>query len=127
MRCQSGKATVGNIRKLSVVRAIWATSKVEDTICTDKARAAFRTLLRHNLVYAQYVADHNSLVEASFPKGRKIPTYFLLMQMPGIEAAIRPILYPHTVFCDTDLRERLRAFGYASPPQQLSIKRLFFR
>ena len=42
--------------------------------------------------------EHEKEVRANFPKGRKIPTYALLVKMPGVEAAARPVLYPHSAF-----------------------------
>ena len=47
------------------------------------------------------------------------------MKMPGVEAAARPLLYPHSAFVDTDLRDRLRALGLSTSKQHLSIRDSF--
>ena len=127
MRGQSGKAAVANLKKLSVIRAEWNATSVQDSLHSPIARAAFEFLMCHNEAYASYVREHAQLVAASFPKGRKTPTCALLMKMPGVEAAARPWLYPQSGFNDTDLRERLRELGLSGPGQQLSVRSSFLR
>ena len=94
---------------------------------TPHARAAYAYLLEHNQGYAHYAAEHGRLVEAGFPHGRAISTYGLMMKMPGVEVAVRPHLYPHSAYGDTDLRERLRELGLSREGQQLSVKNAFLR
>ena len=127
MRGQSGKAAVANLKKLSVIRAEWSATTVRASVQSPMAKAAFQFLLAHNEAYAAYVREHDLLVQAGFPHGRKIPTYALLMKMPGVEAAARPWLYPQTGFNDTDLRERLRELGLSGDKQQLSVRASFLR
>ena len=100
---------------------------VKDSVQSPMARAAFQFLLSHNQAYAATVREHELLVQSGFPKGRKIPTYALLMKMPGVEAAARPWLYPQSGFNDTDLRERLRELGLSGEKQQLSVRASFLR
>ena len=96
-RGQSGKTVVSNVKKLSVIRAEWNPITVRDALRTAQAKAAFAYLMEHNEAYASYVVEHETLVSQGFPKGRKIPTYALLMKMPGVdESAARPWLYPCT-------------------------------
>ena len=45
-RGQKGTAPVSNYKKLSVVRAEWRSGRVEDSLPTDRARAAYAWLLR---------------------------------------------------------------------------------
>ncbi len=49
------------------------------------------------------------------------------MKMPGVEAAARPLLYPHAAYLDTDLRYRLGALGLSGDHQHLSMNQSFLR
>ena len=118
---------MANIKKASVVRAEWAAMPVRGALMTPKARAAFAYLLEHNAAYAHYVTEQEREIAEGFPHGHRISAYGLLMKMPGVECAARPVLYPRTGYGDTDLRERLYELGLAGPGKQLSIRNSFLR
>ena len=48
LRGESGKAAVANLRKLSVIRAEWNSSRVVDVLASPLAKAAYAFLLEHN-------------------------------------------------------------------------------
>ncbi len=126
-RGQSGRAAIANPKKRSVMRAQWNAISVEASLKTPMARAAFAYLVKHNEACAHYVQEQKCLIAEGFPYGRSISTYGLLMRMPGVEAAAKPLLYPHSAYLDTDLRDRLRALGLSGEKQHLSMNQRYLR
>ena len=60
---------------------------------------------RHRIILANYHHEfgrRNSLYEM---------TYKLLLEMPGLEVAAWPFIYPWSRYGDTDVRERLVEWG----------------
>ena len=128
-RGQKGTAPVSNYKKLSVVRAEWRSGRVEDSLPTDRARAAYAWLLRENPTYGRFIGKHEQYLQ-DVASGRVvakyIPTARLLLHEDGIEVAARPWLYPHECFGDSDLKRRL--FGVHLAATQLpNIKRAYLR
>ena len=63
--------------------------------------------------------------QAAGEGARWIYTAELLLRMPGVEAAARPVLYPTSAFGDSDLRPRLLALKHASESSDPSLKASF--
>ena len=112
------KAPVPNMKKLSVVKAIWKDQVItENLLPTTKAKAAFRWLKENNWVYKRFVEVEH--IEAIKNPPLYIPTAKLLLHMHGIECAARPLLYPTPAYLDTMPRE-IR-FGTAMSEGQLLL------
>ena len=92
---RGGDAPTWNWQKMGVVTAHWIRHDVSQGL-TPKAAAAFEWLMRYNATYAKYVEQHRRLTSAE--RGQDwlvIKTAELLLNMPGVEVAARPWLYPH--------------------------------
>ena len=50
-----------------------------------------------------------------------------MIQMPCVEAAARPLLYPRSAFGDSDIRERLLELGHLLPAQLPAMRLSFLR
>lgn len=115
-----------NIKKLSVVRAEWKDEAVEGQLSTPRARAAYAWLLEHNEAYAHYIKEHASILQS--PEAlRHIRTSALLLHMPGVEVAVRPVLYARAAFGDSDLKQRLLEKKHCTERQFPSMKHAVLR
>ena len=108
-RREAGKVSKGptfNYKKLSVVRVEWLPEPVASRELTVRARAAFRYYQQHP-TYARYLRLYEQWRSTGDPQ-RKWKTAYTLLNADGVEVAIRPILYPHHSYGDSDQRARLR-------------------
>ncbi|CAK0851570.1 unnamed protein product, partial [Prorocentrum cordatum] len=127
---RGGRAPTACKKKTSVVRARWRARDVQAGLPTPRARAAFAWLMEHSEAYRRYYEMHLQKLAALQEAGegaRWIYTAELLLRMPGVEAAARPVLYPTSAFGDSDLRPRLRALNLAAENGKPSIKASFMR
>ena len=107
-RRESGKISKGptfNYKKLSVVRVEWLAESVSMRSLTVRPRAAFRYYQRHP-TYAHYLRLYEQW-RSSGVSDRRWKTAYTLLNADGAEVAIRPILYPHHAYGDSDQRSRL--------------------
>ena len=87
---------------------------------------AFQFLREHTSTYRHFLEMHRALlvrgqVEAAVD-WRYPRTAELLLGMPGIEVAARPLLYISACFAETDLSERLKLAGVINPKSTPSLK-----
>ena len=118
-----------NVKKLSVVRAEWKERPVWHGLTTDRAKAAYLWLREENPVYRRFLAmheEHLREVETGVCTKHYIPTAKLLLHMDGVEAAARPVLYPHHAYGDSDLKSRLCGV-HLRPNQVPNMKQSFLR
>ena len=107
-RREAGKVSKGptfNYKKLSVVRVEWLPQPISSRKLTVRARAAFRYYQQHP-TYARYLSFYEQWRSSGDPQ-RKWKTAYTLLNADGVEVAIRPILYPHHSYGDSDQRSRL--------------------
>ncbi|CAK0903536.1 unnamed protein product [Prorocentrum cordatum] len=127
---RGGRAPTACKKKTSVVRARWRARDVQAGLPTPRARAAFAWLMEHSEAYRRYYEMHLQKLAALQEAGegaRWIYTAELLLRMPGVEAAARPVLCPTSAFGDSELRPRLRALNLAAENGKPSIKASFMR
>ena len=126
--CRGGKATITSKQKKTIIRARWKGVPVEKALSTEASRRAFDWLLTNNATYRAFVQKHNRFLEERVAESPLwIPTAQLLLQMPGLEVAARPWLYPFSACGDTDLASRLKELNQISPSSTPSIKTSWFR
>ena len=131
-RGKSQKAPVYNLKKLSVTRGRWEERTAEDRCSTPRARAAWRWLYENNMTYRGF-CDRHRIILANYHHefGRRSSlyemTYKLLLEMPGLEVAAWPFLYPWSRYGDTDVRERLVEGGSGAASSHYSLKFSFLR
>ena len=121
-RRESGKLSKGptfNYKKLSVVCVEWLSPPVADRQLTERARAAYRFYQRHP-TYARYLRLYDEWRRGGAGT-RKWRTAYTLLNADGVEVAIRPILYPHHAYGDSDQRSRLRGV-HIKEEQQLHMR-----
>ena len=126
---RGNRAPVTSKKKIAVIKATWREDDVEAGLPTERARAAFHWLLEHNEVYANYLKNQKRARadrDGSDRSWRVIPTALLLLQMPGVEVAARPWLYPTPAFGDTDHRVRLPKLERMEAGQCPSVKNSFY-
>ena len=93
---RGGKAPTYNLKKTGVVTAHWRRERLEDGLTSQGLKDAFAWLMRYNGKYRWYVEEHRRKLAQS-DKAEDwfvIETAQLLLQMPGVEVAARPWLYP---------------------------------
>ena len=121
-RREAGKAPKGpafNYKKLSVVRVEWMSAPVAERALSPRARAAFRYFQRHP-TYAHYLRLYEQW-RTGDSADRRWKTAYTLLNADGIEVAVRPILYPHHSYGDSDQRGRLVGV-HVKDDQQLHIR-----
>ena len=119
---ESGNISKGptfNFKKLSVVRVEWLSPAVADRQLTARARAGLRYFQNHP-TYARYLRLYDEWVRSGDGQ-RKWRTAYTLLNADGVEVAIRPILYPHHAYGDSDQRFRLRGV-HVTQEQQLHLR-----
>ena len=128
---RGGKAEVVSKQKCSVVRAEW---RAESLLTTKKSTiedTVFQSLMTHNATYREFVDTHDRLCNANQAAAnaewRRIPTATLLLQLPGIEMALRPWLYPLPSFADSDLNSRLLELNRIGEKSKPSLRAGFMR
>ena len=123
---RGGRAAVTSKQKKSLVRAAWKNHDVETQLPSEASCRAFQFLREHNSTYRHFLEMHRALlvrgqVEAAVD-WRYPRTAELLLGMPGIEVAARPLLYISACFAETDLSERLKLAGVINPKSTPSLK-----
>ena len=81
--------------------------------------------MEHNTTYLEYITNHKRVLAERHVDGDcwwMVPTTELLMQMPGVEEAARPILYPLASYGDTDIKIRLVPLGNNEERKLLSVR-----
>ena len=119
----SSTSSIGNRRKLSVIRAEWRSDVYAPL--TKRASAAYEWLYNNNATYRYYAEDfklHQMSNEPSYFKTAK-----LLLSQDGIEVAARPHLYPWASMGDTGIAPRLLDVGRCTSTAQPSIRTSFAR
>lgn len=131
---RGGKAPTTCRKKLSVVKAFWKKQRVVDSLSSDDVRQAYAWLLANNSTYAEHIKNHDrALRDAADARDEDlaaklcIPTATLLLQMPGVEIAARPWLYPRASFGDTDIKIRLVQLNRMKQSQTPSLNTSFER
>jgi len=128
---KGGRAPTSNKKKTSVIRAVWKACDVKSQLPSERAKEAFSWLMENNARYRFFYEMHKAKLAAGLAKPelkwRTIPTAELLLQLPGIEVAARPDLYPTTAFGDTDIKQRLTELGRITQQQKPSLKASFCR
>ncbi|CAJ1386098.1 unnamed protein product [Effrenium voratum] len=112
---RGGSASITSQQKKSLTRAVWKASDVEGQLPSPgapglqlplRAQPFYRALLaRHRGL----LAEHRASADQSW---RGVPAAELLLNLPGVEVAARPWLYPSMAFGDTDISLRLKATGH---------------
>ena len=91
---------------------------------TDIGRAALHWFKHDHPTYGRFYREHQQVL-VNHTRDPGLPWYIstprLLLDMDGVEAVARPILYPHPSFGDTDLRSRIVG-THISAGQTPSIK-----
>ena len=125
---RGGDAPVTSKKKLAVIKATWREDDVEAALPTERARNAFAWLVEHNPTYREYLQQQRrARADRGEDRGwRIIRTAQLLLNMPGIEVAARPWLYPLAEFGDSDIKVRLVPRGRLGPKQTPSVKTSFY-
>ena len=123
-----GRAPIENLKKTAVVKATWRKRSIRVGM-TANAMAAYNWLVVNNATYARFANLHTAKLEAGAGTSlwHIIPTATLLLQLPGVEVAARPWLYPRASFGESDLRMRLYELGRISSKQLPSLKASFLR
>ena len=126
---RGGNAAISSKQKRTVVRARWRSCSLMTAVRSNEASRAFQWLLANNSTYAEYAQQHENLLTDNHQdeSWREAPTAKLLLQMPGIEIAARPWLYPIESYADTDIAKRLTTLGWISSSQKPSTRASFFR
>jgi hypothetical protein len=121
---RGGQATVTSRQKQSLIRARWKATAVEDALESEPVKRAFEWLMTNNTTYASFVNKHKDMLREGLiaPGAQWIPTAQLLLQLPGLEVAARPWLYPHPACGDTDLADRLKALNQIVASSTPSLK-----
>ena len=123
------RAPVTSKKKTSIVRATWRKQEIQERSLSHRAPEAFRWLQANNATYARYLEYHRKLLEKPDKETgwHIIKTAQLLLNMPGVEVAARPWLYPSADYGDSDLRSRLLSSGRITERQKPSLKSSFMR
>ena len=127
---RGGRAEVVSKQKTSVVRAEWRKESLLTQKKNDDQQRVFEWLMQNNDTYRQFVEMHDQLCKAhpaSDTDWRRIPTATLLLNLPGIEIAFRPWLYPLASFGDSDLSTRLLNINRITVKSKPSIRASFLR
>ena len=91
-------------KKVGLSRAYFQKDRVcEESMPTDRSRAALRFLLAHNSFYKAHHQEQQQRLETN--SWLNISTFDLFINRPGIECAMYPHLYPTTDFTDTGIRD----------------------
>ena len=127
--CRGGKATITSKQKKTIIRARWKAVRAEQALSTEAGRRAFEWLVTNNATYRDFVQKHNRFLEerAAADTALWLPTAQLLLQMPGLEVAARPWLYPFSACGDTDLASRLKELNQIRASSTPSLKTSWFR
>ena len=102
-----------------MVRVEWIAEPVHERCLTVRAKAALRQYERHP-VCAHYLRLYKEW-RSRGSLDRKWKTAYTLLNADGLEVAIRPILYPHHAYGDSDLKSRLSGV-HIKGAQQLHIR-----
>ena len=126
---RGGKANITSKQKRTVVRCTWRPTSLLSLRRNNQAARAFTWLMQHNATYASYVHRHEQMMEShrEDEAWREVPTAELLLNMPGVEVAARPWLYPLASYAETDLAQRLSALGWIASTQKPSVRAAFLR
>ena len=119
---EAGKVSKGptfNYKKMSVVRVEWLLPPMAQRPMTTRSSAAYRFFMAHP-TYARYARMYEEWRRAG-DGSRKWKTAYTLLQADGVEVAIRPILYPHHAYGDSDQRSRLEGV-HITQAQQLHMR-----
>ncbi|CAE7482276.1 Usp17ld [Symbiodinium sp. CCMP2592] len=126
---RGGNASTTSKQKTAVIRGRWKALPLTELKRSDAANHAFSWLVANNETYAFWVQHHRQLAAANITSEhwREIPTAQLLLGMPGIEIAARPLLYPLASFGDSDILTRLTSLGRIPPTASPSTRTSFMR
>ena len=121
---RGGNAEITSKQKKTLTRARWNAQPVDQTFPSPAARKAYEWLMENNSTYRYYVNHHKMLLQEQriAPGSLWIHTAELLLNMPGVEVAACPWLYPHASFGDTDLAFRLKQLNQIAQASTPSLK-----
>ncbi|CAE7241020.1 pif1, partial [Symbiodinium sp. CCMP2456] len=122
---RGGNAEITSKQKVSLTRCRWARQSLREMARDNMPARAFTWLLQHNTTYKAFVDRHDEILlqHNNFADGnRNVHTAEMLLNMPGIEVAARPWLYPTASCADSDLQQRLLPLGWTQKTSKPSLR-----